>query len=176
MLFRLTSGNRMFSIWTANNRGFQIVLVVSLKREGMSLQRDQPRAPEKPCTALPVCQKVIAKKRKSSAANFLQVLLMLQCSASKLMTTLMVAWCWPHTQPPRSRLDGAAQGLRCRCCFRPVCMCVPADVARPATRAHLENGAHQAHARVCPYLLSGNIQILPRRIHRNFEQHAGSAR
>ena len=38
-----------------------------------------------------MCQKVIVKKRKSSAANFPQVLLMLQCSASKLMTTLMVA-------------------------------------------------------------------------------------
>jgi hypothetical protein len=38
-----------------------------------------------------VCQKVIVKQRKSSAANFLQVLLMLQCSSSKLMTTLMVA-------------------------------------------------------------------------------------
>ncbi len=56
----------------------------------MSLQRDQPRAREKPRTVLPVCQKVIVKKRKSSTANFLQVLLMLQCSASKLMTTLMV--------------------------------------------------------------------------------------
>ena len=54
------------------------------------MQRDQPRAREKPRTALSVCQKVIVKQRKSSAANFLQVLLMLQCSASKLMTTLMV--------------------------------------------------------------------------------------
>ena len=57
----------------------------------MPLQRDQPRAREKPHTVLSVCQKVIVKKRKSSAANFLQVLLMLQCSSSKLMTTLMVA-------------------------------------------------------------------------------------
>ena len=54
------------------------------------MQRDQPRAREKPRTALSVCQKSIVKKRKSSAANFLQVLLMLQCSSSKLMTTLMV--------------------------------------------------------------------------------------
>jgi hypothetical protein len=47
-------------------------------------------AREKPRTALPVCQKVIVKKRKSSVANFLQILLMLQCSVNKLMTTLMV--------------------------------------------------------------------------------------
>jgi hypothetical protein len=57
----------------------------------MSLQRDQSREREKPRTVLFVYQKVILKKRKSSAANFLQVLLMLQCSSSKLMTTLMVA-------------------------------------------------------------------------------------
>ncbi len=56
----------------------------------MPLQRDQPRAREKPRTALSVCQKSIVQKRKSSAANFLQVLLMLQCSSSKVMTTLMV--------------------------------------------------------------------------------------
>jgi hypothetical protein len=56
----------------------------------MPLQRDQPRAREKPRTALSVCQKVIVEKRKNIAANFPQVLLMLQCSASKLMTTLMV--------------------------------------------------------------------------------------
>ena len=55
------------------------------------MQTDQARAREKPRTALSVCQKVIVKKRKSRAANFLQVLLMLQCSSSKLMTTLMVA-------------------------------------------------------------------------------------
>ena len=57
----------------------------------MPLQRDHPRAREKPRTALSVCQKVIVKKRKSSTAKFLQVLLMLQCSSSKFMTTLMVA-------------------------------------------------------------------------------------
>ena len=56
----------------------------------MPLQRDHPRAREKPRTALSVCQTVILKKRKRSALNFLQVLLMLQCSSSKLMTTLMV--------------------------------------------------------------------------------------
>ena len=50
---------------------------VSLKREGMPLERDQPRAREKPHTDLSVYQKVIVKKRKSRAANFLQVLLML---------------------------------------------------------------------------------------------------
>ena len=44
----------------------------------------------KPRTALSVCQKVIVKKRKSIDTNVLQVLLMLQCSVSKLMTTLMV--------------------------------------------------------------------------------------
>jgi hypothetical protein len=37
-----------------------------------------------------VCQKSIVQKRRSSSANFLQVLLMLQCSSSKVMTTLMV--------------------------------------------------------------------------------------
>ena len=56
----------------------------------MPLQRDHPRAREKPRTALSACQKTIVNKRKSRAANFLQVLLLLQCSSSKLMTTLMV--------------------------------------------------------------------------------------
>ena len=57
----------------------------------MPLQRDKPRAREKPRTALSVCQKVIVKKRKSRAAKFLHVLLMFQSSSSKLMTTLMLA-------------------------------------------------------------------------------------
>lgn len=57
----------------------------------MPLQRDEPRAREKPRKALSVCQQVIVKKRKSSAAKFLQVLFMLQSSSSKLMTTLMLA-------------------------------------------------------------------------------------
>ena len=56
----------------------------------MPLQRDQPRAREKTRTALSVCQKSIVQKRQSSAANFLQVLLMFQYSSRKVMTTLMV--------------------------------------------------------------------------------------
>ena len=59
--------------------------------EGIPLQRDEPRAREKPRTALSVCQKGIVKKRKSRSAKFLHVLLMLQSSSSKLMTTLMLA-------------------------------------------------------------------------------------
>jgi hypothetical protein len=38
-----------------------------------------------------VCQKVIVKKRKRRAGNFLQVFLMLQFSSRKFMTTLMVS-------------------------------------------------------------------------------------
>ena len=56
----------------------------------MPLQRDQPRAREKPRTALSVCQKVIVKNRKSSASNFLQLLFNLQSSSSKCMSTLML--------------------------------------------------------------------------------------
>ena len=41
----------------------------------MPLQRDQPRAREKPRTALSACQKVIVKNRKSRASQFLQLLL-----------------------------------------------------------------------------------------------------
>ena len=56
----------------------------------MPLQRDQPRAREKPRTALSACQKVIVKNRKISASNFLQLLFILQSSSSKCMTTLML--------------------------------------------------------------------------------------
>jgi hypothetical protein len=87
--FSLQKNKWKSCVFDLDRKKFRIV-DSTLKREGMPLQRDQPRAREKPRTVLSVCQKVIVKKRKSSAANFLQVLLMLQCSASKLMTTLMV--------------------------------------------------------------------------------------
>ena len=56
----------------------------------MPLQRDQPRAREKPRTALSACQRVIVKNRKSRASKFLQLLLILQSSSSKCMSTLML--------------------------------------------------------------------------------------
>ena len=65
----------------------------------MPFQRDEPRAREKPRTDLSVCQKVIVKKRNNRTAKFLHVLLMLQSSSSKLMTTLML------TDRPRNLQD-----------------------------------------------------------------------
>ena len=56
----------------------------------MPLQRDQPRAREKPRTSLSACQRVIVKNRKSRASKFLQLLLILQSSSSKCMSTLML--------------------------------------------------------------------------------------
>ncbi len=56
----------------------------------MPLQRDQPRAREKPRTALSVCQKVIVKNLKSITSNFLQMLFILQSSSRKWMNTLML--------------------------------------------------------------------------------------
>ena len=56
----------------------------------MPLQRDQPRAREKPRTALSACQRVIVKNHKSRASKFLQLLLILQSSSSKCMSTLML--------------------------------------------------------------------------------------
>jgi hypothetical protein len=56
----------------------------------MPLQRDQPRARENPRTALSACQRVIVKNRKSRASKFLQLLLILQSSSSKFMSTLML--------------------------------------------------------------------------------------
>jgi len=95
----------------------------------MPLQRDQPRAREKPRTALSVCQKVIVEKRKNIAANFPQVLLMLQCSASKLMTTLMVTGAGRTRNLQDQRNDfgaGVVSGL-CSCVFLQMLLDLPRE-------------------------------------------------
>ena len=63
---------------------------------GMSLQRDQPRAREKPRTVF------VEQVHDHAHAD------------------------WSPTQAPRSDTHGVSQGFWSRCRFRSPCMCVPA--------------------------------------------------
>ncbi len=91
-----TRRNRAFSILTSIFEDNCPTVILKLcgrecdRREGMPLQRDQPRAREKPRTALSASQRVIVKNHKSRASKFLQLLLILQSSSSKYMSTLML--------------------------------------------------------------------------------------
>jgi hypothetical protein len=61
-------------------------------RNGIPLERDEPRAREKPHRALYPCQKVIVKRRKSIVTNFLQLLLILENSSSKLINRIFTGF------------------------------------------------------------------------------------
>jgi hypothetical protein len=96
----------------------------------MPLQRDQPRAREKPHTAVCLpeshCQESQEQRFKlpSAVVHFTELVKQVYEHAHVD---------WSRTQLPRCVVLGVTQGL-CRWCYRmPVNMCVPATVAGPPT-------------------------------------------